>query len=223
MKIIDYVKASKIKKTIGSEFAKELKSWKQRHQKMVDEFNNNSYKNIHVRVDEMLGEQLIFYTLSGNATIDSSTMYYIDTTVIDNNYDYTHNIYPTYILVKDKKNSKEKFSLTNTTLYRVTYNPNSSYSKLQYTIDTLVTNEDTATSKIFPELLCSLEVDFNTFFHEANKTLKFIPLKDHISNKSYLYREQFTPISELYEKHIFKQIKKFGNSPTTYFDKEKEF
>ena len=223
MKIIDYIRASKVKKTVGNEFAKEIDFWKRQHTKMLDEFKNKSYQPIKVRADDMPGEQLVFYTLSGSALINSSTMFSIDTTVIDNAYDYTHNIYPTFILIKDKKKTKEQPSLDNTTLYRIQYDVNTHYGKLNYTIDTLVPNEDTTTSKIFPELICSLEVKNNTLLHESNKTLKYKPLKDHISNKSYLYREQLTSISQLYEDHILKQIKKFGNNPTTYFDMEKDF
>ena len=89
MKIFDYVKASKAKKTLGNEFTKDIDAWKQKHKQMVEEFNNSSYKSIQLKSDVMPAEQLIFYNLSGSKVLNEYSIFSIDTTVIDNAYDFT--------------------------------------------------------------------------------------------------------------------------------------
>lgn len=222
MKIIDYVRASKAKKTVGNEFTKEIDFWKLQHKKMVDEFNNSSYKSIQLKVDEMPAEQIIFYSLSGSKMLNKNTMFSIDTTVIDNYYEYAQNIYPTFILIKDKHKQKEHATINNTSLYRINYNKKSNYALQQYEIETLIPN-NTSTNKLFPEIFCTLTVTTNQPLLKTQKDLIYRPLKNYSDDNSYKHRQQLEDVSSLYENNILLKLKSFINNPNFSPDISKEF
>ena len=222
MNIIDYIRATKAQKSIGTEFAEDIAKWECRHATMVVDMINGPKKPISLKIDEMNPENLIFYNISGSKLIDNNTLFSVDTTTIDNFVDYTQHIYPTYILVKDHKKSKEPTTVDTTQMFRINYHKNKDASLIQYTIDTLINNEDSTTSRFFPKLFCSLSVCTSSRFYDSRKVMTYKPLKDYRAGNRFIHKENFEPIVEIYENRIISQLRKFANHPHSTYNPEQE-
>lgn len=223
MKTLDYFRASRIQKEVGDKHKEEVATWKARHEKMATEMQEGTFKPITLNVDYMEPEGLIFYNMSGSKMLSKDAMFFIDTITIDNGYEYTQHIMPTYFIVKDK-NSKAPASVDNTTMYRVTYHKQRESSEYSYTIDTLIANEDTATSKFFPEVFCSMQVSptQSSFSSRAKHEQTYSPLPKYRDSQRYARRDSFSQIEDTYENRVLKRVKTFGRRPTSDFNAEKE-
>ena len=117
MKALDYFRASKIQKQVGDKHTKDVAAWKAHHKKMATEMQNGSFKPIELQT-EYMPDHIVFYYISGSKMINKNTMVSIDTTTIDNSYDFncTQHIMPTYFLVKNGS-AKEPVTVDNTTMH----------------------------------------------------------------------------------------------------------
>ena len=222
MSIIDYIKARKAKHNIDTEFYEDISKWENRHAMMLEDMLTGPKKPISLKKSEMEPENLIFYDISGSKLIDNNTLFTINATAIDTSVDYIQHIYPTYILLKDRKKSHEKPSINNTQMYRINYHKNKDTSLIEYTIDTLVNNEDTTTSQFFPKVFCSMDVCTSTRYHETKKVMTYKPLKDYKSGNRFLDKQKFEPVIDLYENRIIANFMKFAIHPRTNFNPDKE-
>ncbi len=224
MKALEYFTAKKIKKQTGKEHEKEVSTWKERQTKMATEMQEGSFKPITLDVDYMHPEGLIFYNLRGNKMLSDDTMFFIDTMVVDNGDNKNQHIMPTFFLIKNK-GSKGPASIDNTTMYRVTYNKPKNGSEYSYTIDTLIKNEDEATSKLFPELFCSMQVTPSSLHfgnYSQHGQIYYSPLSRHKDSHKYTRSINFAQIEDTYENRILNKLKEFGRHPSHNFDAERE-
>jgi hypothetical protein len=222
MNIIDYIRATKAQKSIGTEFAEDIANWQDRHSKMVEEMLNGPSKPLSLKIDEMWAENLIFYNISGSKSIDQNTLFSIDATTIDNTLGYTQHIYPTYILIKDPNKEKEPASVNNTQMFRICYQNDNNRNIIKYDIDTMIENKDPTTSKIFPVLFCSLFVCTSTLFNESREILTYKPLKDYRFGNRLIHKKMFSPITEIYENRIIPKLRQFEDHPSSTFEPDKE-
>ena len=222
MSIFDYIKARNAKKSIGEEFAKDIANWQDRHSKMVEEMLNGPSKALSLKLDEMWPENLIFYHISGSKLINKNTLVAIDATTIDNSINYTQHIYPTYVLVKDPKKSKETASIDNTQMFRIRYHDDKNGNIIKYEIDTVVPNEDDTTSKFFPSLFCTLSVCTSTAYNTSKEIMTYKPLKDYRAGNRFMHKSKFGPITDIYENRIIPKLRQFGNRPNSTFEPDKE-
>lgn len=222
MNIIDYIRATKAQKSIGTEFAEDIAKWECRHAAMVEDMTHRPKTPISLKIDAMEPENLIFYNINGSKLLDKNTLVSINATTVDNCVDYSQHIYPTYILVKDPKKAKEPATTHNTQMYRINYHKNKDTSIINYTIDTVICNEDSTTSRFFPKLICSMSVCTSTRYRESRRVMTYSPLKDYKSSNRFIQKEKFEPIADIYENRIISGLRKFANRPRSTFDPEKE-
>ena len=223
MKALDYFRASRVKKDIGDKHAKDVATWKARHEKMAEEMQEGSFKPITLTTD-YFGDGIIFYYMSGSKMLNKNTLVSIDTTTIDNSYEYTQHIMPTYFLVKNI-NSKQPATVDNTTMYRVTYNKQKDSNDYSYTIETLIANADNATNKLFPEVFCAMEVtppSVASYMTSSTHEQTYSPLPKYNDVDRYARSKTFAQIEDTYETKVLRKVKAFGNRPTSDFNVEKE-
>lgn len=224
MKALDYFRASRIQKEVGDKHEKDVATWKARHEKMAAEMQSGEFKPIALNVDYMEPEGLIFYNMSGSKMLSKDSMLYIDTITIDNGYEYTQHIMPTYFLVKNS-HSKQPATVDNTTMYRVTYNKQKNSSDYSYTIETLIANADSATSKLFPEVFCAMEVtppSVASYMASSTHEQTYSPLPKYKDADRYARSKTFAQIEDTYETKVLKKVKAFGKHPTSNFNPERE-
>ena len=223
MKALEYFRASRIDKEKGDAHRKAVEEWRARHEKMVTEMQEGTFKPVALSVDYMEPEGLIFYNMSGSKMLDKNSMFYVDTITIDNGYEYTQHIMPTFFIVKNE-GAKGPATIDNTTMYRVTYNKQKDSMDYGYTIETLIDNEDNATSKLFPEVFCSMEVKHSPISYNTSPKheLSYSPLPKFRDDKRYARCKAFAKLEDIYEKRILKKVKAFGQHPTSDFNADKE-
>ena len=224
MKALEYFRASRIDKEKGDAHRKAVEEWRARHEKMVTEMQNGSFKPIELQT-EYMPDHIVFYYISGSKMLNKNTMVSIDTTTIDNSYDFncTQHIMPTYFLVKNGS-SKEPVTVDNTTMYRVVYNKDENSSEYTYSIDTLIANEDEATSRVFPELFCSVQVippKANSYRGTPKHEQSYSPLPNYKDSARYTRIKDFAPVEEFYDGFV-KKAHLFANHPSSEYNPDKE-
>ena len=225
MKALEYFRARKIQKQVGDKHEKDVATWKTHHKKMVAEMQKGSFKPIKLQT-EYMPDHIIFYNISGSKMLNKDTMVSIDTTTIDNSYDLNHtqHIMPTYFLVRNG-DSKEPVSVNNTTMYRIVYNKSENSSDYTYTIDTLIPNEETATSEIFPELFCSIQVTppkSTSYYRDSPKHEQtYSPLPNYKDSARYARIRECAQLEEFYNGFV-KKAHQFANHPSSEYNPDKE-
>ncbi len=221
MKALDYIKASKVYKANGEEHKKRVAEWQKRKQKMVSAFNTDDNQPISVKQD-IWPEGMIFYTTTGYQKISDDSLIEVDFTTIDNGYDYTQHIQPTYILVRDKNSGNAPATLDNTTMYRISYIKNNETDKENFVVETLIDNLDETTAKFFPNLFASLDVITRHYGVSPVKNFEYSPLKDYADEGGFMRRDKMSNIADFYSSSILTPMLRFKNKPKDSFEIEQE-